>query len=194
LDIGANIGYYSSYVSPLVRRVYAFEPDPRNLGALRDNTDRCGNVVLVSKAVSSCSGIATLYLPESSSVSSLQKIKHARTIEVQKISIDDFSAENPHLDIAMIKIDIEGHDFEALKGMRSVVTRSQPLIVTECRYSSDLANLCSDWNYAVFSFTRDRKTLLTSFEKIDDDRSWYKMLFLVPARHHDRFEKLAARQ
>src|SRR5262245_9278759 len=51
LDIGANIGYYSNYFSPLVRRVYSFEPDPRNLPALRRNAGLCGNIEVVEKAV-----------------------------------------------------------------------------------------------------------------------------------------------
>src|SRR6185437_434806 len=52
LDIGANAGYYSMYLAPIVRRVYAFEPDPRNLPALSANAAIATNVVVCSKAVS----------------------------------------------------------------------------------------------------------------------------------------------
>ncbi len=31
LDIGSHIGYYAAYLSPRVRHVYAFEPNPRIL-------------------------------------------------------------------------------------------------------------------------------------------------------------------
>ncbi len=44
LDIGAHIGYYSSYLSNRVRRVYAFEPDPRNIPSLYKNASLAGNV------------------------------------------------------------------------------------------------------------------------------------------------------
>jgi hypothetical protein len=34
-DIGSNIGYYSLYLSPCVRKIFAFEPDSRNFTGLR---------------------------------------------------------------------------------------------------------------------------------------------------------------
>src|SRR5579875_3397799 len=50
LDIGAHVGYYSAYLSPLVRCCYAFEPDPRNLAALRANAALAGNIKIIEQA------------------------------------------------------------------------------------------------------------------------------------------------
>src|SRR5262249_42863854 len=72
LDMGANIGYYSNYPSPLVRRAYAFEPEPRNVPALRRNAALCGNIEVVEKAVSSYDGAARLALGSNSMTNTLE--------------------------------------------------------------------------------------------------------------------------
>src|SRR5262245_34974125 len=95
LDIGANIGYYSNYFSPLVRRVYSFEPDPRNLPALRRNAGLCGNIEVVEKAVSSSDGTARLALGTNSTTNTLQSRIGATTIEVPVTTVDTFVAEHP---------------------------------------------------------------------------------------------------
>ena len=51
LDIGAHIGYYSLYMLPLVRAVYAFEPDPRSRVWLERNLGGYPNGFILSSAV-----------------------------------------------------------------------------------------------------------------------------------------------
>ena len=57
IDLGANIGYYTCILAKLVGKdgkVFAFEPDPRNLKLLEKNikVNEYNNVVIVDKAVS----------------------------------------------------------------------------------------------------------------------------------------------
>ncbi|MGD0443397.1 MAG: FkbM family methyltransferase [Edaphobacter sp.] len=191
LDVGAHIGYYSAYLSPLVRRVYAFEPSLENLRNLRKNAAIAGNIEVLDLAVSSYEGKATFYMGSGSAVGSLNDVGGEMT-EVSVTTIDSFAAAHPALDVALIKIDVEGQDIEVLRGMQKTVANYQPLILTECDYSSDLVALCRRWNYGIFAFACDRKTLDTRFEQMRavnaDD--WCKMLFLVPARLKLDFELL----
>jgi FkbM family methyltransferase len=185
IDVGAHIGYYSVYLSPLVRQAFAFEPEPRNIPGLQVNADLARNIEVLQMAVSSRSGRAHLHVGGSSSTSSLEGEESA-TIDVAITTIDEFLATRPGTDVALIKTDVEGHDLEALRGMRETVARCQPLILTESEVSTGLSKLCDDWHYSIFAFTCDRSTLKTSFRELpslEESRAyWLKMLFLVPPR------------
>jgi FkbM family methyltransferase len=195
LDIGAHIGYYSVYLSPWVRRAYAFEPDPRNIEDLRDNARLAGNVEVVEAAVSSRDGVARLHVGQGSAVSSLDGGgKDGTAIEVKTVTIDSFVALRPGIDVGLIKTDVEGHDLEALRGMSEVVTRCKPLILTECGYTPQLSELIHKWDYQTYAFTRDRRTLRKRFQKMGSEDlkdQWYKMLFLVPSHCAAEFARLA---
>lgn len=182
LDIGSHIGYYAAYLSPLVRRAYAFEPDARNFPGLRQNAALSQNIEIVEMAVSSKDGVANFFSGQGSSVGSLNNHGGAVT-QVHVTTIDSFAANHPGIDIGLVKTDIEGHDLEALRGMKKTVANFQPLILTECDLSSELNDLCSQWNYRIFAFLKERKTRKTSFREChasDSEKYSSKMLFLVP--------------
>jgi FkbM family methyltransferase len=195
LDIGAHVGYYSVYLSPLVRRAYAFEPDPRNIENLRANARLAGNVEVVEEAVSSRDGFARLSVGHGSAVSSLEGGRDGgEGIEVKTVTIDSFAASRPGIDVGLIKTDVEGHDLEALRGMSELVARCQPLILTECPYTPQLDELFRNWGYQPYAFTRDRRTLKARFQKMSSEDlrdEWYKMLFLVPSHLGSEITRLA---
>lgn len=193
LDIGAHIGYYAAYLSPLVRRAYAFEPDPRNLPGLRENASISPNIHVVEMAVSSRDGFANFFSGSSSSIGSLN-YQGGPAIKVPVTTIDTFVAEHAAINVGLIKTDIEGHDLEALRGMEKTVAEFQPLILTECDLSAELSQLCARWNYSVFAFIREQKTRKPHFIELRPAQSEHdsaKMLFLVPEVLRSAFESLA---
>ena len=69
VDVGANIGYYTTLFSRLVGTtgsVIAFEPDPTNFSLLEKNckANGCRNVRLEQLALSDKNGVAQLHLSE----------------------------------------------------------------------------------------------------------------------------------
>ncbi len=140
-DLGANIGYYALLAAKCVGpngRVYAFEPAPDNYRLLVENIrlNQYGSYVIpVKKAVGASSGEVELFLsPDNrgdhrtyhgnifSHDSSRQHIR------VPSISLDDFfSDEAIRLDV--IKMDIQGYEFSALKGMQRVLARCRKLFL-----------------------------------------------------------------
>jgi FkbM family methyltransferase len=194
LDIGAHIGYYSLYLSPLIRTAIAFEPDPRNIPGLELNAKLAHNVDVMRMAVSSSWGVGRLHVGRSSAASTLE-IRDDESIEVALTTVDDFTSSHPGIDVALMKTDIEGHDLDALQGAAKTVMRWQPLILTECN-RSELWGLCRDWGYAIFAFTRDRTTFKKDFRRMaaeDLSNRWYKMLFLVPHRLEKALEDFGPR-
>lgn len=137
LDIGAHIGYYTLILAKLVGekgKVYAFEPDPTNFVLLRKNVEINGykNVILEQKAVSDCPGKVKLYLgAERSTHHSIHKNKYSGGdyVLVESICLDDYLKEDQ---IHFAKIDIEGGEFGALRGMSLLLKRSKDMkIITE---------------------------------------------------------------
>jgi FkbM family methyltransferase len=184
LDIGAHIGYYSVYISPLVRHVFAFEPDTRNLPSLIMNATSCGNISVVEKAISDRSGIVPFLVASSSATSHIVD-NNAANITIQATSIDDYLESHREINICLIKTDVEGYDLRALAGGKQSIIKYAPLILTECQLNNDLQRFVSSINYHMFAFVRNTLASKPTFEKLTMDSvqgRHLKMIFLVPER------------
>ena len=152
-DVGAHIGYMSLLMARQVTesgKVYVFEPLPSNVELLAKTMqiNHFGQVIVVSAAVSSCSGEATLLLGKNPSTNRLIKPEALQidrpAIQVKTISLDDFAAEAQIQRVDLIKIDIEGHELEALRGAQRLLEQSKPSIVCEF-HSVDLYREGTAW-------------------------------------------------
>lgn len=136
LDIGAHIGYFTLIFSRLVGpngRVYAFEPDPGNFAILKKNIEMngCRNVVLEQKAVSDRAGQGVLMCWSLQGLESAGTKKSKESEVVDTIVLDEY-LRNENRRISFIKIDIEGHEFSALRGAWRILSESDRLrILTE---------------------------------------------------------------
>jgi FkbM family methyltransferase len=138
LDIGANIGYYTLVFAKLVGntgKVIAFEPDPTNFALLKRNIESNGyrNVKLVRKAVSDRTGTCTLYLSEKDPMDHRIYDFHdgRRSIRVESVRLDDYLKEDVET-VDFVKMDIQGAEPAAIKGMVSILERSRNVkILTE---------------------------------------------------------------
>ena len=144
IDLGAHIGYYTLMMAKLVGpngKVFAFEPEPRNLELLQKNISKNGyeNVIVVPKAVSNNEENCILYVGQESfgankifkpKKTNVQKFKEIKT---QTIKLDNYFKENSFLEkISFLKMDIEGSEIKALEGMKKILESNQELkIFTE---------------------------------------------------------------
>ena len=134
IDIGANIGYYTLIMAKLVGetgKVFAFEPDPENVELLKKNVEYNGykNVVIFPYAVSDQEGAIKLYLSDT---------RHAdnriydfgdgrKSIDIKAVRVDDMIADR----IDFIKMDIEGSEIGAIKGMKRILRDNNLSIISE---------------------------------------------------------------
>jgi FkbM family methyltransferase len=120
LDIGANIGLYSVALAKALPNinVIAFEPDQRNRAQLSANlllNKLVDRVEIVSKAVTAQSGEVrfTEFSERSTGQSKVSDAPGAKSVPA--VALDDM------LDLKgariAVKIDIEGHELEAIAGM-----------------------------------------------------------------------------
>lgn len=134
-DAGANIGYYTVLASRLVGRtgrVFAFECDPLNLKVLKQNVDRnqCENVLILSSAVSSEDGTRLFFSNrEDPTQSSLHPSSRAliEPVVVETVKLDSFFARLDWPRVDLVKLDIEGAELAALRGMRGLLSRNPDL-------------------------------------------------------------------
>lgn len=153
LDIGANIGLYTLAAAKRADKVYCFEPDPLNFANLKKNIEANGfeNVVALNKAVSDKNGTARFSCHSEYPLDrgNLHLIPHheqanQKYTSIDTIALDTFFSDKPKK-IDIVKMDIEGSEFEALKGMRNLISANKnmklflefnpPVLV---RHSTDL--------------------------------------------------------
>lgn len=134
LDIGANIGYYSKLLSRLTThqgRVYCFEPDHTNFQHLQNNTQHLPNVTLLNAAVSDTTGPLTIYKSKLLNVDhrTYPVDNHGGIETIQAVCIDDFLAKQAIMRVDFIKIDIQGYELAAFKGMQHLLQQPHPATI-----------------------------------------------------------------
>jgi FkbM family methyltransferase len=153
LDIGANFGYYTVPLSKLVGagHVYAFEPIPFTFNACDKIIKHfnCNNVQLLQKGVGAKDETLTFSVPlqacgalsagqahiegrqnSGEGMHEVYSFKAHETFDCDVISIDTFLL--PKLKkLSFIKMDIEGAELFALKGMVKTLATFKPTILME---------------------------------------------------------------
>lgn len=131
IDIGANIGYVTLIMAELVGpsgQVYAIEPHPRNYSILVKNIEANGYAGFVSPyqmGISNVSEVSTIHISDASNLHSMSATKHSKaSIDIQLSTLDDFMKDNSYPNF--IKMDIEGHEVEALEGMYNTLRNAEP--------------------------------------------------------------------
>ena len=132
-DIGANIGYYALFAAAHIGssgKVIAFEPSSRNCDLLRMSlhANHYTNVYIHPYAVADAEGIVGFGMDDSNGRISRDD-PAAAAYQVRAITLDAFLKDEPQIDV--IKMDIEGAEGRALDGMRDLLRRHRPILLTE---------------------------------------------------------------
>jgi FkbM family methyltransferase len=138
VDVGANIGYMTSVMA--VRsgpegRTIAYEPHPdvarrleRNLNLWMNKTRlvKLSEIELRQEAVSDQNGLGLLRAPQNFSTNRglaylVDDSPQISDISVQRVCLDSAFANCP--EIALLKVDVEGHELQVFKGAESLLAR-----------------------------------------------------------------------
>lgn len=136
VDIGAEAGYFTCLFAKLVGptgKVFAFEPNPRNLAYLTKNVaiNNFRNVFVIPKAVSDADGEVSFFERGQHSSMAYDRFSDGeKPITVASIRLDEALKNVPRVDF--IKMDIEGSEGKAFRGMRHIIKKNPSLkVVTE---------------------------------------------------------------
>jgi FkbM family methyltransferase len=194
-DVGGNLGGLTSAMSRLVGPrgiVCTFEASPRIIGHLQSNVNKQGhhNVTVYHRAVYSRSNeIVTIYDGDHLNDSiyaenSPSKIGHP----VKTVALDDFCLATD-LYPEVVKMDIEGAEFDALKGFVRTIETIKPHLLLE-QQATDMR---------CFSFLVDRGYIamdLNSYRQIVTEKDYPEntplrnVLFI----HRDKIDKTIYKQ
>jgi FkbM family methyltransferase len=140
IDIGANIGCYTLAGSKLVGnsgRVIAFEPVDIVSNRLEQNIalNKLENITVVRKAIYDDHTFLNLHIAsqENLGMSSIHRheSESGRILNVEAITLDGYLKDENIGDIKLIKIDIEGAELFALRGMTDTIIKYAPLLMVE---------------------------------------------------------------
>ena len=123
VDLGANVGLFTARIAPLAQRVIAYEPYPPHFAQLVKNVAGRANVETVEAAVAGKSGTARLYEPLNEGQSGTHSLHpesggymSKRFHEVQALSLDELFARHAIEVCDLLKLDVEGSEYEILYG------------------------------------------------------------------------------
>ncbi len=151
VDVGANVGWYTNYLSRLVGdrgRVISLEPMPETFALLSNSVKahRLANVELHNVGASEFDGSAVMEIPQYVSgganyymahiVDSARQVSTMCQREVKLRSLDSMLGETLRK-VGFIKCDVEGHELQLIKGAQETIKVSKAAWLIEISRSSD---------------------------------------------------------
>jgi len=140
-DVGANKGQFLGLILDNIKgncSVHCFEPGRRTFEILVESFKEDRRIRLNNMGIGKEKGQSVLYFDrESSGLASLtqRRLNHLgidfnRSEKVEITTIDDYCLENAINHIHLLKIDIEGHELDALAGARRMLAAKSIDIIT----------------------------------------------------------------
>lgn len=178
-DIGANVGFYTFFAAPLVGKsgsVHAFEANPKLIPHLLRSAElnaSHGRIVINNCAVGSVHGQqVSIYLPCSRTTGGTSLHLHdwldpKSKMFVPMVSIDEYVQQEKLGRLDAVKIDIEGGELGAFKGMKKTFETIPPSLIV-CELMSPSAYHMNERDHVlrpapatsrpqeILSFMRDR--------------------------------------
>lgn len=138
VDVGANRGIFSYALSLHARSVTGYEPNP--LLAERVRALAFDGVEVRQKALSSRAGFADLRIPlVDGRALDTRASFHLGDAEGELVRVPLARLDDEGLtDVGFVKIDVEGHEDDVLRGATALLTRDRPVLLVEIeqRFSS----------------------------------------------------------
>lgn len=138
-DIGGNIGYYVLLENKQIGNnglIVTFEPSPINFEYLSKNVilNNVSNVILEKSAIGDInSTIKFVVSPSSNSSHILQSNTNEdeKIIDVPIITLDSYVSEKKIKNVDLIRMDMEGYEYNAYNGMKETIKKFKPAILME---------------------------------------------------------------
>lgn len=169
VDIGANIGYFSLLASKIVGesgQVIGFEPVEGTREKFDHNVKINGinNIKVEPYAISDSNGSSEIFVgpEEHCGISSLtQPHNFTAKQHVELRTLDSLISDTK---INFIKIDVEGYELKALRGMTTIIEKNSPDFICEVTEdflknagdsTADLFDFFNKYNYSAFRIDYD---------------------------------------
>jgi FkbM family methyltransferase len=177
-DIGANIGAVSLMLSKKISKLglcYAFEPGLVQFKRLLNNI-KINNLQKTIKPINIALSDSNNYLnwqedSDNLGNASCTNVIGDQTIKVKAKKLDDFVKKHKINKVDFIKIDVEGMEYEVLKGSIETIRKYKPIIYYETRLEFEmgrkrkvlfeLEKLLISLGYELFSFKKNKLEIVS---------------------------------
>lgn len=180
VDIGANIGEHTMYAATLVGQsgnVYSFEPIPHIYMQLNDSVRKNHfEKIITTKNIALGEYDIEQKLHVSKNVGGSSLVHDDDTQETITVHVKNGDKELAHIEnIDMIKIDVEGYEYEVLHGIKSTLLKHKPTLLLEFSgelykkqergHGAKILSLLRECNYSLFDIEDD-------MNKVTDDSTF----------------------
>jgi len=134
LDVGANVGDYSTSLSSQFAscRIFSFEPNPETFKSLLGGIESQPHIQAFNLAVGDSESAISLWTRHSADasqhasmyaevLSDQHKYNDLVSVDVDQVTLDAFCLKHSIDRIDFLKIDVEGHEMSVLKGAKSLL-------------------------------------------------------------------------
>lgn len=179
LDIGANIGNHTVFFAERYSKIFAYEPVLKNFKLLKINTDDLDNVKIFNYGISDVheeKNISILKdnLGGSSVVNNFVDKDSLEKIQLKNLNEENFFNEK----VGLVKIDVEGMEYQVLLGIYNILKRDAPIILYESLNFKEISNgssktlsflkTCGYKNFYTFKKIKKNKLINFSIDNFFD--------------------------
>lgn len=185
LDIGANSGVYGITAKAFNSnaQVHCFEPLEAVVAYLKQNIElNTFDITVHSCGLSDYDGVANVYLPEEKdfvysvtvNVDTVANFRKSRKIEIDVMRLDSMITSGVVPIPQLIKMDVERHEYEVLKGMGKYLTEARPDFIIEVldeEQAEKLNSVFGELNYLYFNID-DEHNSIRQTKRIEKSDYW----------------------
>ncbi len=194
VDVGANTGQHSMFMSLHVREVHAFEPYPPVLESFEAMIEENGIENIVLHRVGLGSERARLPFFEGSSENQGTgsfvegfSSKNEFVSEFEIVPGDEVLGAAGIADIEIIKIDVEAYEKPVLEGLADTLLEHRPLVVLELTINPDQQLLFTSAAELEGAFPENYRIL--AFDRVRSDPRTGAYAFVAPSFDFSRFSQ-----
>ena len=194
LDIGVYRGVYSYKLAENFKSVHSFEPNPLLFPYLEKNLKKIiKNVKLYNIALSDKNGETEIKLPYrtksifrnnfeelfqlgAATMHPDNKIENYKKLPIRTKRLDDIEITN---EIGFIKIDVEGHEKNVLKGGEKLIKKNKPplLVEIEKRHNGQevtkTIKFIEDYGYDAYYLEKNELKKISSLSNFEKENNYF---------------------
>ena len=157
IDIGASVGFWAKDLCKIFKEVICFEPYNPSADCLEKNLNYYENYKLHRTALSNNEHGTKRFFFNKGFVGSNsfeeESAPFTNFIDIPKRTLDSFNIKN----VNYIKMDVQYHELEVLKGATKTLTNNDPVLCIECcarnekelNYTSEIIQYLKELKYSI---------------------------------------------
>lgn len=175
VDVGANTGLHSLYMSRYTSEIHAFEPYPPVIEKLQANVtqNQLDHVRIHEVGLGDHTQKLPFSAPEKSNQGTGSFVNAAGSLELEIVVGDDYFPAHSIDQVDILKIDVEGFEKPVLNGLKVTISKHRPVIVAEIRVEAGQQHLFT--SLAELEATLPEDYRLFSFAAWDATNGFYQL-------------------